>query len=69
MLKFILETFLTIVKIIVLIIVGAVKAILPMGILPRKSVAGEIVLITGAGSGIGRLMAIEVSALNFIVVR
>ncbi|XP_028328895.1 short chain dehydrogenase/reductase family 16C, member 5a isoform X2 [Gouania willdenowi] len=34
----------------------------------RKSVTGEIVLITGAGSGIGRLMAQEFSALGTVVV-
>ncbi|XP_048866341.1 short chain dehydrogenase/reductase family 16C, member 5a isoform X1 [Brienomyrus brachyistius] len=30
----------------------------------KKSVAGEIVLITGAGSGIGRLMALEFASLG-----
>lgn len=34
----------------------------------RKSVAGEVVLITGAGSGIGRLMAQELASLGTVVV-
>jgi NADPH:quinone reductase-like Zn-dependent oxidoreductase len=43
--------------VLVLTAIGAVKAMLPCGWLPRKSVAGDIVLITGSGSGIGRLLA------------
>lgn len=34
----------------------------------RKNVAGEIVLITGAGSGIGRLMALEFAPLGATLV-
>lgn len=34
----------------------------------RKNIAGEVVLITGAGSGIGRLMAQEFAALGTILV-
>ncbi|XP_038622663.1 epidermal retinol dehydrogenase 2 [Tachyglossus aculeatus] len=34
----------------------------------RKSVAGEIVLITGAGSGIGRLLALKFARLGAILV-
>lgn len=39
-------------------------------LLPRKkkNVAGELVLITGAGSGIGRLMAQEFAALGTVLV-
>ncbi|XP_077472230.1 short chain dehydrogenase/reductase family 16C, member 5a isoform X1 [Stigmatopora argus] len=34
----------------------------------RKNVSGEVVLITGAGGGIGRLMALEFAALGTTVV-
>jgi all-trans-retinol dehydrogenase (NAD+) len=47
---------------------GIIKACLPSGILPRKSVRGKIVLITGTGSGLGRLFAIEFGKLGARVV-
>ncbi|KAI9537909.1 hypothetical protein NQZ68_020891 [Dissostichus eleginoides] len=34
----------------------------------RKNIEGEVVLISGAGSGIGRLMAQEFAALNTVLV-
>lgn len=34
----------------------------------KKDVAGEIVLITGAGSGLGRLMAIKFARLGAVLV-
>jgi all-trans-retinol dehydrogenase (NAD+) len=43
---------------------GIVRAFLPCGVLPRKSVKGQIVLITGTGSGIGRMTAIEFAKLG-----
>uniref|UniRef100_A0A7E4VAI3 Short-chain dehydrogenase/reductase family 16C member 6 n=1 Tax=Panagrellus redivivus TaxID=6233 RepID=A0A7E4VAI3_PANRE len=50
------------------IIEGSVKALLPWGVLPRKSVKGKVVLITGTGSGLGRLFAIEFGKLGARVV-
>lgn len=35
---------------------------------PRKNVAGEIILITGAGSGLGRLLALKFAHLGAILV-
>ncbi|XP_036292858.1 epidermal retinol dehydrogenase 2 isoform X2 [Pipistrellus kuhlii] len=35
---------------------------------PRKDVAGEIVLITGAGSGLGRLLALQFARLGAVLV-
>lgn len=35
---------------------------------PRKNVAGEIVLITGAGSGLGRLLALKFAQLGSVLV-
>ncbi|KAM5211380.1 epidermal retinol dehydrogenase 2-like [Hipposideros larvatus] len=35
---------------------------------PRKSVAGEIILITGAGSGLGRLLALKFAHLGAVLV-
>lgn len=44
-------------------IVAIVQTLLPFAF-PRKSVQGEIVLITGAGSGIGQLMSVEFAKLG-----
>lgn len=46
-------------------LVSAVKMALPV---KKKDVSKEIVLITGAGSGIGRLMALEFSKLGAALV-
>ncbi|XP_037659399.1 epidermal retinol dehydrogenase 2 isoform X2 [Choloepus didactylus] len=35
---------------------------------PRKNVAGEIVLITGAGGGLGRLLALKFASLGSVLV-
>uniref|UniRef100_A0A1I7XH25 Short-chain dehydrogenase/reductase 3 n=1 Tax=Heterorhabditis bacteriophora TaxID=37862 RepID=A0A1I7XH25_HETBA len=55
-------------KCFLLTIIACIKAFLPMGILPRKSVKGEVVLITGSGSGLGRGMAIEFGKLGAKIV-
>ncbi|CAO4379409.1 unnamed protein product [Caenorhabditis nigoni] len=50
------------------IVLNFFKNLLPNGMLPRKSVEGKKVLITGSGSGIGRLMAIEFAKIGAEVV-
>ncbi|PAV73047.1 hypothetical protein WR25_13464 isoform B [Diploscapter pachys] len=49
-------------------LIEIVKAFIPNGILPRKNVAGKTVLITGSGSGLGRMMAIEFGKLGARIV-
>ncbi|GMS90331.1 hypothetical protein PENTCL1PPCAC_12506 [Pristionchus entomophagus] len=63
-----LQGLIVLVRVLLSIVVASVKAILPRGILPRKNVRGEICLITGAGSGIGRLMALEFAKLGCTMV-
>ncbi|TKR62463.1 hypothetical protein L596_026419 [Steinernema carpocapsae] len=48
--------------------VGSVRALLPGGVLPRKSVLDDVVLITGSGSGLGRMMAIKFAQLGAKIV-
>ncbi|NWH91817.1 RDHE2 dehydrogenase, partial [Aegithalos caudatus] len=63
--NFFLETL----KVIVLLIYYSLESLVFL-IVPRrkKNVSGEIVLITGAGSGIGRLLAIKFARLGATVV-
>ncbi|KAF8372297.1 hypothetical protein PRIPAC_78726 [Pristionchus pacificus] len=49
----------TVAQLLTFTLIDSVKTFIPMGVLPRKSIKGDICLITGAGSGLGRLMALE----------
>ncbi|EDL20234.1 dehydrogenase/reductase (SDR family) member 8, isoform CRA_a [Mus musculus] len=59
--KYLLDLILLLPLLIVFSIESLVKLFIPK---KKKSVAGEIVLITGAGHGIGRLTAYEFAKLN-----
>lgn len=59
--KYILDLILLLPLLIIFYIESFVKRFIPK---KKKSVAGEIVLITGAGHGIGRLTAYEFAKLN-----
>jgi len=48
-------------------IIAILQTIFPF-MIKRKSVDGEIVLITGAGQGLGQLLSIEFAKLNAIIV-
>lgn len=52
--------FVSLARLLFHVFVGCIKALLPSGVLPRKSVQDNLVLITGSGSGLGRLMSIQV---------
>lgn len=59
--KYLLDLILLLPLLIVFCIESFIKRLIPK---KKKSVAGEIVLITGAGHGIGRLTAYEFAKLN-----
>ena len=52
----VLEFFTTLGKVVWYTLLALVKLFLPVA---KKDVRGDIVLVTGAGSGIGRLIAIR----------
>lgn len=50
------------------ILQGIVKVLIPNSYKPIKDVKGEIVLITGGGGGLGRLVAMRLARLKAIIV-
>jgi len=63
--NFILETFQVIGLVIWYSLESFVRLLIPT---KRKNISGEVVLITGSGSGIGRLMALEFAKLGTVLV-
>ncbi|NWT23494.1 RDHE2 dehydrogenase, partial [Cardinalis cardinalis] len=63
--NFFLETLKVIVLLVYYILESLVFLVVPVR---KKNVSGEIVLITGAGSGIGRLLAVKFASLGATVV-
>lgn len=44
------------------------KLLLPSSYAPKKELKGEIVLITGGGGGLGRLLALRLARLKAVIV-
>ncbi|NWY26144.1 RDHE2 dehydrogenase, partial [Pheucticus melanocephalus] len=63
--NFFLETLKVIVLLVYYLLESLVFLVVPVR---KKNVSGEIVLITGAGSGIGRLLAVKFASLGATVV-
>ncbi|BFZ20875.1 hypothetical protein BsWGS_23914 [Bradybaena similaris] len=59
-----LETLVVIFKIIWLWLIAVVRALVPARFQNKKDVLGQVVLVTGAGSGIGRLLSVRFARLG-----
>ena len=68
MVNWILESFIVTFKTLYFCLESILKHIVSLVYVPRKDVKGEIVLVTGAGSGIGRLMTLRFADLGARVV-
>ena len=59
-----LEILVTLFKVAYSLLESLILSILPLKVRRAKSVAGEVALVTGAGSGIGRLVSIRLARLG-----
>jgi len=60
----VLESIMLLLRTLYNTVIGIIVAVLPASWLPQKNVAGQKVLITGAGSGLGRMMAVRFAELG-----
>ena len=67
-LKLFVETLTLLFKFTYFVIEATIRNIVSLVYVPQKDVSKETVLITGAGSGVGRLLAIKFAALGATVV-
>lgn len=65
----VVDAIIEIIRVLLVVFYGYITALISAFVPPsRKSIQGEIVLITGAGHGIGREFALEIAKLGAVVV-
>ncbi|BFZ11153.1 hypothetical protein BsWGS_14192 [Bradybaena similaris] len=65
----VVDAIVEIIRVLLVVFYGYISALISAFVPPpRKSIQGEIVLITGAGHGIGREFALEIAKLGAVVV-